>query len=248
MLLRNRHDGVVELTLNRPEKANALNSELVDALSGEISDCNRTRTRLLVLLGAGRNFCGGFDFSDVAHQTDADLVLRFVRIEALLQSIFHAPFHTLALAHGNVYGAGADLVCACTERVAAPDTNFAFPGPRFGVILGTRRLVHRIGWQRASSLLAQSRTLGADEALSLDFLNAVSGPQLWSSLIADRSDSLLKVPAEAVEQLRNVTIPDTRTADMAALIESVRAPGLKERMLAYFTNVKQKSSISAREQ
>lgn len=238
ILLRDRSDGIVELTLNRPEKANALNSDLVDVLIDELVDCHATGTRLLVLRGAGRHFCGGFDFSDLTQQTDADLVLRFIRIEAMLQSVFHAPFHTLALAHGNVYGAGADLVCACAERVAAPGTSFAFPGPRFGIVLGTRRLTHRIGWDRTSSILVQSRGLETAEALDLHFLDAVSDQLAWRSLIEDRAKSLLKISAATTEELRRVTIPDSRIADMAALIESIRAPGLKERMLRYFTKAK----------
>ena len=237
ILLRDRREGIVELTLNRPEKSNALNSELVDALTDALFDCHAIETRLLVLRGAGRNFCGGFDFTDLSQQTDADLVLRFIRIEAMLQSVFHAPFHTLALAHGAIYGAGADLVCACTERVAAPGASFAFPGPKFGIVLGTRRLASRIGWDRVSSILFQSSGLQTAEALNVRFIDAVCDQAGWRSLIEDRFNNLRGISVKTTEQLRGVITPDSRTADMAALVNSIRAPGLKERMLRYFTKV-----------
>jgi enoyl-CoA hydratase/carnithine racemase len=237
ILLRDQRQGIVELTLNRPEKANALNSDLVDALTDALLDCYVNRTQLLVLRGVGKNFCAGFDLTDLSQQTDADLVLRFIRIEAMLQSVFHAPFHTLALAHGAVYGAGADLVCACTERVAAPGASFAFPGPRFGVVLGTGRLASRIGWDRVNSILFQSSRMQTEEALSLHFIDAVCDEAAWRSLIEDRFKSLQMIPVRTIEQLRGVTMPDSRIADMAALVDSIRAPGLKERMLGYLTKL-----------
>src|SRR5688572_31115635 len=120
-------------------------------------------TRLLILDGAGNHFCAGFDFTDYQNASDGDLALRFIRIETLLQALYHAPYETLALAHGRVFGAGADLVASCGVRVAAPDTAFRLPGLRFGVVLGTRRLASRIGTDNARDVLSASRTFDAEE-------------------------------------------------------------------------------------
>lgn len=102
-------EGVLRLTLNRPDKANALDAEIVEGLLDGIAAACGNETRLLVLAGAGRHFCAGFDLSDLDTISDGDLLHRFVRIETLLQTVFHLPFATLALAHGRVMGAGADL-------------------------------------------------------------------------------------------------------------------------------------------
>ena len=167
-LLR-QHDGrVTHLTLNRPQKANALSASLVEALLNAIEYAYTDGTRLLILDGNGDNFCAGFDFTAYLEAAEGDLVLRFIRIEHLLQQLHHAPFATLVLAHGKNFGAGADLVCACGLRVAAPETTFRMPGLRFGIVLGTRRLAHRIGADAARDILATSRTLAADEALRLE--------------------------------------------------------------------------------
>ncbi len=139
-LLIQQAGAVIELVLNRPDKANALDAGLVEALLVAVARAANSGARLLALRGEGRHFCAGFDFSDLDQQSDGDLLHRFVRIEQLLQALHHAPLTTLALCHGSALGAGADLVAACDWRIAAPTTRFRMPGMRFGIVLGTRRL------------------------------------------------------------------------------------------------------------
>ncbi|MGB8435178.1 MAG: enoyl-CoA hydratase/isomerase family protein, partial [Burkholderiales bacterium] len=154
------HDGPVTLlTLNRPEKANALSPDLVEALHASVNEAYRDGTRLLVLSGNGQHFCAGFDFTDFEEAHEGDLLLRFIRIEQLLQALYHAPFAALGLAHGKNFGAGVDLLVACSIRIAAPDSSFRMPGLRFGVQLGTRRLAARIGADQARTMLAASKTV-----------------------------------------------------------------------------------------
>ena len=182
-LLRQHDNHVTRLTLNRAQKANALSASLVEALLDAVEYAATDGTRLLILEGAGPHFCAGFDFTDVQAQSEGDLVLRFIRIETLLQAIYHAPFETLALAHGRVFGAGADIVASCSQRIAAPDTTFRMPGLRFGVVLGTRRLMHRVGADRAREILSTSRSFGSDEALACAFLTSVVPQAEWPAII-----------------------------------------------------------------
>jgi len=149
-LLRKHEGHVTRLTLNRPQKANALSGALVEALLDAVEYACTDGTRLLVIEAAGDHFCAGFDFTGYQDASEGDLALRFIRIETLLQEIHHAPFETLAFAHGRNFGAGADLVAACSQRIAAPGSTFRMPGLRFGVVLGTRRLAARVGADRAT--------------------------------------------------------------------------------------------------
>ena len=229
-LLRSHAGHVTRLTLNRAAKANALSASLVEALINAVEYAQTDGTRLLIFEGNGCHFCAGFDFSGYDEATEGELVLRFVRIEHLLQCVHHAPFATLALAHGKIFGAGADLVCACSTRVAAPGTTFRMPGLRFGLVLGTRRLAHRIGAEAARDILQTSRTFDAESAQKLGFITRIAAQSEWPALIeaARETSAALTQPARA--RLHEHTVIDTRDADMAALAQSASVPGLKERI------------------
>ena len=224
---------VATLTLNRPDKANALSAALVEALAAAVAAAHHDGTRLLVLKGNGRNFCAGFDFGGFETATEGDLLLRFARIEMLLQSVYHAPFATLALAQGKSFGAGAALVLACGSRVAAPDAEFRMPGLKFGLQLGTRRLAARIGGDAARALLAGSKTFGAEEGLRIGFLQQIAAVETWPALIERAAAEARQLSPAAAARLHAATVTDTRAADLSDLVRSAAEPGLKERIREY---------------
>jgi enoyl-CoA hydratase len=229
-LLRS-HDGhVTRLTLNRPQKANALSASLVEALINAVEYAGTDGTRLMMLEGSGNHFCAGFDFTGFHDASEGDLLLRFVRIEHLLQQIYHAPFATLVLAHGKNFGAGADIVCACDTRIAEPAATFRMPGLRFGLVLGTRRLAHRIGAEAAREVLATSRTFEANEALKLGFVTRIAAQIDWPALTDAARVASNALTQPALARLHEQTVTDTRATDMAALAQSASVPGLKERI------------------
>jgi enoyl-CoA hydratase/carnithine racemase len=232
-LIVHREGVVTRLTLNRPAKANALSATLVEALLEATLASFHDGTRLLVLDGKGAHFCAGFDFTDYARQSDGDLALRFIRIETLLQTLFHAPIETLALAHGRIFGAGADLVAACSRRVAAPNTSFRMPGLSFGLVLGARRLRDRIGEHAARNILGASRTFEAEEALGNGFVTRIAVQSEWAALLNASAREAQTLSPEALSNLGLALTSDTREADMAALVRSASAPGLGERIRVY---------------
>jgi len=232
-LLVSRDGNVTRLTLNRPDKANALSAALVEALLAAVDAAHADGTRLLVLDGAGKHFCAGFDFAGCEESSEGDLVLRFIRIETLLQRVHHAPFATLALAHGRVFGAGADLVAVCGRRAAAPGTTFRMPGLQFGLVLGTRRLAACVGATTARTWLETSATFDADAALHAGFLTHSVEREHWPETIAEAAEAAGTLSPAAATQLYARTCADTRDADMATLVASAAVPGLKDRIRRY---------------
>jgi enoyl-CoA hydratase/carnithine racemase len=224
---------VTTLTLNRPDKANALDAATVEALAAAVAAAHQDGTRLLVLNGNGRNFCAGFDFGGFEEASEGDLLLRFARIEALLQTLYHAPFATLALAHGRNFGAGVDLVLACGTRIAAPEAQFRMPGLKFGLQLGTRRLAARIGGDATRALLASSKTFGAEEGLRIGFLHEIAAREAWPGRIASAAVEAQQLSPAAAARLHAATVVDSRAADLADLVRSAIEPGLKERIREY---------------
>lgn len=227
------------LTLDRPQKMNALSATLVEAILREVEAAYRDGTRLLVLQGNGRNFSAGFDFGGFEQQSEGDLVLRFLRLEQLLQAVRHAPFDTLALAHGRNFGAGVDLVGACARRVATADATFRMPGLKFGLVLGTRVFASRVGEARAREVLQASRTFTAEEGLAWGFLGAIAAQDAWPAAIEQATGAAEALAPDAAARLFAVTTGAShRDADLAELARSASVPGLKARIAEYLAKSK----------
>jgi enoyl-CoA hydratase len=224
-------DGAV-MTLNRPDSGNSLSPELVDALHTAL---DAFTGRVLILRGAGRHFCTGFDLSDVEQASDADMLLRFVRIEQLLARLWSAQFVTIAVAQGRVMGAGADIVAACARSIAVDDCSFAFPGAKFGLVLGTRRLTERVGADRARALVLSGQPIAARDALGAGLIT--------SHVTADELDVTLAAEINMAVRLDIATVPailsasgdatDRLNGDLAALVRSAARPGIVARIIAY---------------
>ncbi|MGE5269444.1 MAG: enoyl-CoA hydratase/isomerase family protein [Thiohalocapsa sp.] len=231
-VLQERAGEVVILTLNRPERGNALDPLTVEALMSAIERAPAAGAGLIVIGGEGRHFCTGFDLTGIDSATDGDLLLRFVRIERLLQLVYQSPVPVMALAKGRVVGAGADLFCAAMHRIAAPEASFRMPGWRFGLALGTRRLADRVGNDIARLLLLEDRTFDAPLARTIGFATDIAPEPGWPAAIAAASGANALSP-EAASALLGLTFPRHGEADMAALVETAGRPGLRQRILAY---------------
>jgi enoyl-CoA hydratase/carnithine racemase len=209
---------------------------MVDTLLAELEEAVVDGTRLVVFRGKGKNFSAGFDFTGYEDQSEGDLLLRFTRIEQLLQAIYHAPFDTLVLAHGKNFGAGVDLVGVCARRVASAEASFRMPGLRFGLVLGSRRFARQVGADRALPILQEAKTFGAEEALRIGFLGAVCAQDQWEGAIANAVAASNALPAATAARLFAVVREDTRDADLSELVRSAAAPGIKDRIAAYLGN------------
>lgn len=228
-----RHEAYWELTLNRPEKRNALSADLVERLLDAVLAAQAAQVPLLVLRGEGSNFSAGFDFSGFEDSSEGDLVLRFIRIETLLQAVAYGPCATLALAQGSNFGAGVDLIAACRQRWAAPDARFRMPGLKFGLALGTRRLAELVGEQHAYDLLESARSFDAAQALELGFLQGLEPADRWDMRIASTCENVLSLAPAGRHWLRALTRGGNPDGDMAALARSASQPGLKDRIRAF---------------
>jgi len=224
--------------LNRPDRANALNPALTEALIDALQIAAGDGTRLVVVEGTGKSLCSGFDLTDFDNLSDGDLVMRLLRIEILLQTLHHMPLPTLALAQGRIFGAGADLFCACSRRVSAPDARFRMPGLAFGVVLGARRLALRVGQDAARDIQNATRTFDANEAARVNFATEVADPLEWSDIVSQATQESEVIGVGATAALFRATSIDTRSVDMTDLVHSASIPGLSNRIRAYRDEMK----------
>lgn len=230
-LLIEYNNGIQYLTLNRPDSANALSPNLVEALIQTITEAENIH--MCVIRGEGRHFCAGFDLSDLESLSDGDLLWRFLRIETLLQTVYHSSFPIVALAHGQVIGAGADLFAACWRRVATPDFKLKMPGWNFELALGTRRLTHLIGQDAARDLLIDTKSLSDKDSLACGLATDLAVPKDWPALIDQLSQRTSALPSRSLKSMLALTATDSRNDDIAAIVHTAGRPGLKQRILAY---------------
>ena len=243
-------DGIARIEINRAQRGNALSSALVEAALDAVHSALRDPSvHTLMFAGAGRHFCTGFDLDGLESQSDGDLLLRFARIEALLDAVWRAPVRTVAIAQGRTWGAGADLFAACDLRLAVTGASFRFPGAGFGIVLGTRRLAERVGTERARAWVSDGATVEAGEALACGLASRLIDPPQagddWQRLACGPAPSIDRDTLAMIRAASHSTggpggdmLAD---ADLAALVRSATrsnttgkaGPGLRERIAAY---------------
>lgn len=235
-------DDVATITLARGDKANALSSALVEELHDAIALIAERDTRVLTIRGEGNYFCAGFDLSNLESETDESLIVRLKRAEALLQTIYYAPFATVALIHGGAYGAGFDLAMACDYRVATFDAKFRMPSWKMGIAIGTHRLMSRVGPEVAFQCLRSAAVLNANEALAGKFVTELADSVTWPRRLGEIANNVRELSGAAYAQLKRLTHADTQEADMNALIASLTQSPLKPRMQRYVDALKQRTA------
>jgi enoyl-CoA hydratase len=221
------------ISLARPDKRNALSSPLVEELIDLVERAPAEGAKVLVFRGEGKSFSAGFDFSDVEQQTEGDLVLRFVRVEMLLQAIGSSPCLTVALAHGRTFGAGVDIVASCRQRYATADTSFRMPGLKFGLVLGTRRFGELVGREQALALQQEAATFDAPRALQMGFLHGVVEQAEWPAVVERTRAEASALPEWSRSALYEVLSSREADTDLAWLVRSAARPGLKQRIADY---------------
>ena len=230
-LICTREDDVLLLTLNRGSKANSLTPTLVEDLITALDQPNNVR--MAVIRGEGKHFCAGFDLSDISELSDGDLLWRFVRIELLLQKIYHSPFPIVALGHGQIVGAGADLFVACWHRVAAPCVKLKMPGWNFELALGSGRLAALIGQDAARDMLIDTRSISAEQAREIGLASDLIEKEGWEDLVTTLAARARALPTEATTNMLALTGSKNAELDLAALVRSAARPGLKSRIDKY---------------
>jgi enoyl-CoA hydratase/carnithine racemase len=230
-LICTREDDVLLLTLNRGSKANSLTPTLVEDLITALDQPDNVR--MAVIRGEGKHFCAGFDLSDISELSDGDLLWRFVRIELLLQKIYHSPFPIVALGHGQIVGAGADLFVACWHRVAAPCVKLKMPGWNFELALGYGRLAALIGQDAARDMLIDTRSISAEQAREIGLASDLIEKEGWEDLVTTLAARARTLPTEATTNMLALTGSKSAELDLAALVRSAARPGLKARVEKY---------------
>lgn len=206
-----RAGGVVTVTLDRPDKLNALTfgsyADLRDLLAELAHD---GETRVLVLAGAGRGFCSGGDVDEIIGVTlgmGTGELLGFNRMTGqVVRAIREAPFPVIAAVHGIAAGAGAVLALAADFRIVEPSARFAFLFTRVGLAgadMGAAYLLPRmVGLGHATRLLMLGETVGAEEAERIGLVSQTAAEGAADAVAAALAERLAAGPALAYQQTK----------------------------------------------
>jgi enoyl-CoA hydratase/carnithine racemase len=177
-LLSEKRENLAYVTINRPEKLNALNQ----AVLTELSDCFGTlrqdnETRAVILTGAGEKaFVSGADVAELAKATALSCREICRRVQGVFDSIEDLGKPVIAAIRGYALGGGCELAMACTLRIASESARFGQPEVKLGLIPGyggTQRLARLIGKGRAMELILSGEMISAEEAYRIGLVNRV---------------------------------------------------------------------------
>ena len=171
-------DHVARLTIDNPDKRNALDHEILDAFAATLDNLE---ARCLLVTATGPVFSAGYDIGNLPREEFAD------RAEALVAHPFHAaiealdafPFPSVAALNGHAIGGGLELALSCDLRVASEEAKMAMPPARLGLVYshtGLRKFVDAIGAARTKELFFTARNIPARTALQWGLVNEVVAP------------------------------------------------------------------------
>lgn len=181
VLLREDRGAVSILTLNRPEKLNALSNELISAIMSALEDIELDRAiRAIVFTGSGRAFSSGADIAALQRHMEngpAEAVAHFVRPgQQMTRRVESFPKPIIAAVNGLAFGGGCELVEATHIALAAEEASFSKAEINIGIIPtfgGTQRLPRNVGRKAAIELILTGRIFNASEAARLGLINRV---------------------------------------------------------------------------
>jgi methylglutaconyl-CoA hydratase len=213
-VVRADHGPVVVLTLNRPERRNALGAALIDELSVALSHADHEPgVRAVVITGAGSTFCAGMDLKEIDGpgpgawpESEKSAVARVQAIADLLTQVHELGKPTIAALNGDALAGGAGLATACDFVIAAESARIGYPEVRRGLVpaMVLHDLVRQVGDRRARSLLLTGAPIEAVEAEHWGLFNRVVPPD-WCVLEAIALGQALVVSApRAIETTKRL--------------------------------------------
>ena len=209
-LLYENKDGIGVVTLNRPDKLNALNSTVYQELYHVFEAIeNDDAVRVVILTGSGdRAFAAGSDVAEMQNMNTLDIQKFMATIRKASDFIYNLTKPTIAAIHGYTLGGGCELAMCCDLRICSEKAKFGQPEINLGLIpgaSGTQRLPRLIGAAKAKEMIYMGDNIDAATAFSLGLVNKVVPPEklmeeamAWATKLAGKSGPVLAMAKAAI--------------------------------------------------
>ncbi len=174
--------GIATITLNRPEKRNAISFDLIDDLLRALHEVETSEALVLILTGAGKAFCSGLDLENlkalIGRSPEQNLKDSQTMVQ-LFRSLYEFPKPTIAAVNGAAIAGGTGLALLCDFTLAVPDAKFGYTEVRIGFVpaIVSTFLLRQVGEKQARDLLLTGRIFGAEEAASMGLVKEIVAPE-----------------------------------------------------------------------
>lgn len=217
LVLIRREGAVLTLTLNRPDKSNALDPDLVKQLSAALNAAEADTTlSVVVLTGAGSSFCAGLDLELLVSWTTAQTLAHLDAVTRVFRRVWSLPQPVIAAVNGPAIAGGFDLAAFCDIRLAAKEAVFGQAEINIGLTQIIHPLYKSIGLARAKELAMTGQNISADEAFRIGLVNHVYPQEELMPRAMEMSAVLASKPRNALFATKQLTRElidlDTNTA------------------------------------
>ena len=177
------YDGpVATVTLNRPDKRNAISHQLIEELHHALHEVLKAPAHILILTGAGAAFCAGMDLDDlreITRLTEEENLADSGRMAHMFRTLFDFPKVTIAAVNGAAIAGGCGLATLCDFTLAAANSKFGYTEVRIGFVpaIVSTFLMRQVGEKQARDLLLTGRIIDAEEAHRIGLVNEVVAPE-----------------------------------------------------------------------
>jgi methylglutaconyl-CoA hydratase len=216
------------ITLNRPERRNAMTqamrTELISALEDTaVSDC-----RVLILTGAGEAFCSGLDLSELESlngKTAAEYRIDAEQLARLFMTLYELPIPTIAAVQGAAIAGGTGLAMVCDFALATPSAKFGFPEVRIGFVpaLVSAFLSLQAGEKVCRELLLTGRFFGADEAQRYGLVNEVIATDELMRRVKSLAEALIANSSQSMRATKQLLAAQNRSWLQSAIAVAIEA-------------------------
>lgn len=204
-LLLSFDDQVATITLNRPEKRNAISAEMIEDLLTALDECEKSPARVIILTGAGKAFCSGMDLDAlkaIATQSAQQNLEDSRRMAQMFRRLYSFPKPLIAAVNGSALAGGCGIATLCDFTLAVPEAKFGYTEVKIGFIpaIVSVFLIRQIGEKRARDLLLTGRVFDAEEAREIGLVTEIVpgerlldvARELATSLLASSPTSLMR--------------------------------------------------------
>ncbi len=207
-VLYSKSNGIATITLNRPDKANTLRMEVIDGLDASLADANRDdAVKVVVLQGAGDNFCGGFDFSgglehyETIQESDYDpgmdvhwVANPYLSYVPRFMGLWRGLKPTIAKVHGYCVGGGSEMALCADLVVASDDARFGTPYSRVWGCHLTGMWVYRLGLAKAKYYALTGEWISGREAAEIELINFSCPLEQLDTRVQELAEKLTRIP------------------------------------------------------